>query len=114
MRSCTLTEVKPVPIGVVTGPLSADAVAHDRVQDLLRQGVAVFLECRRAGKMRFPLELRPGRRDHAQRRRGDLGADTVAGKQCDGFHDASGTDSIEGAAARLSPPGGRHLTGAAG
>ena len=103
MRSCTLTEVKPVPIGVVTGPLRPTPLRTIESSTSCGSGLPCFSSASCAGEVGFPFELRAGRRDHAQGRRADLGADAVAGEQCDGFHEASRRHSIEGAGGRLHP-----------
>ncbi len=66
MRSCTLTEVKPVPIGVVTGPLSPTPLRTIESRTSCGRGLPCFSSASCAGEMRFPFELRAGRRDHAQ------------------------------------------------
>jgi hypothetical protein len=67
-------------------PLERHAVAHDRVEHLARQRVAVERERLGARDVRLPVELRAGRLEHAHGGGGHFGTNPVAGNQGDGSH----------------------------
>ena len=89
MRSATLTQRKPVPTGVVIGPLSATPVRRARLDHGVGQRVAAVLgHDVDAGLLDVPVDLDAGRLEHAARGFGQLGADAVAGDQCDAMRHA--------------------------
>ena len=83
LRKPTLTEVKPLPIGVVTGPLSATLLRRIESSSVLRQRFAKFLQRLRARVVSLPFNLDARSFDDAHYVGGDFGADAVAGNQCD-------------------------------
>ena len=64
-------------------PLQRGSVLPDRLEHVLRQRVAVVLLHHVGARvLDVPVELDPGRLEHAARRLGELGAGPVAGDQC--------------------------------
>ena len=81
MRRVTLMLLKPPPMGVVTGPLSATLVALDGFVERGGNVLAVDLEGFGAGGEALPLELDAGGFEDADDGLRDFGADAVAGDQ---------------------------------
>ena len=81
LRSATLTERKPPPIGVSSGPLSASSVLSDRLDGLVRHRVVELVDGRHAREAAIPIELRAGGFENANGGVGDVGPDAVAGNQ---------------------------------
>ena len=79
-----MTDAKPLPIGVPTGPLSATPVLPDRVEGARGKGIAVALLGLAADDDLLEGERRAGGLEDRDDGVGDLRADAVAADQGDG------------------------------
>ena len=80
----TFTLRKPVPTGVVIGPLMATLFLRMESERGLRQRRAVLVDEVGAGLGDLPGDVDAGRLDDAAHRGRELGADAVAGDECHG------------------------------
>ena len=86
MRSATFTLRKPVPTGVVIGPLMATLFFRIESSTCVGERRPVLVHDVRAGVLDVPVELHAGAFEHPAGRFGDLGTGPVAGDQGDAMN----------------------------
>jgi hypothetical protein len=79
-RNCTLTDLNPLPTGVVTGPLEGDLVSFDGRDGFLGQDIThPLFDGRRPGQGRNPFDGKPAGVQYAAAGAGNFRTDPVAG-----------------------------------